>query len=55
MNLINEELEQWIYTGNENNYNRTIIAVSNRGRIKTKDETYVTVNTESVLHSKEFK
>lgn len=37
MNLINGDLELWVYTGNKNNYNKTIIAVSNRGRIKTKD------------------
>jgi hypothetical protein len=29
--------EIWIETGNVNNYNKTIVAVSNKGRIRTKD------------------
>ena len=38
MNIINGELELWIYTGNKN-LNKAIIAVSNRGRIRRKDGT----------------
>ena len=29
--------EIWIETGNMNNYNKTIVAISNKGRIRTKD------------------
>ena len=29
--------EIWVETGNVNNYNKTIVAISNKGRIRTKD------------------
>lgn len=47
--------EIWIETGNVNNYNKTIVAISNMGRVKTKDgEIRVSTRFESVTQNGKY-